>query len=258
MAAQRLPEPSRPCPRHADDEAKGLRLAHASSTISFSVLPVSQGNGGARGRLPRRGHAVTTDKARKAAIRQRMEQTGEPYNVARHAAEGQRASGDSHLIGDDETRRIAEGFLAASPWLGNIQWGEVPPDIFEAYTVAGAGTGAPGTERDVQPSWSVAFADPGGEEKELNHRTVLKGLRELVYGAPPDGPDNLRLLRIRQWFTEPAAERRRLKLDGSDCSRICQQALYEHQVFSTEDDALFGKRIDWFEDQRGEQPEPED
>jgi hypothetical protein len=61
---------------------------------------------------------MTTGKARKAAIRQRMEQTGEPYNVARHAAEGQRASGDSHLIGDDETRRIAEGFLAASPWRG--------------------------------------------------------------------------------------------------------------------------------------------
>ena len=201
---------------------------------------------------------MTTGKARKAAIRQRMEQTGEPYNVARHAAEGQRASGDSHLIGDDETRRIAEGFLAASPWLGNVQWTEVPPSLFEAYSVIRAGIGVPGTERDVRPSWSVAFADPGGEEKELNHRTVLKGLRELVYSAPPDGPDSLRLLRIRQWFTEPAAERRRLKLDGSDCSRICQQALYEHQVFSTEDDALFGKRADWFEDQRGEQPEPED
>jgi hypothetical protein len=77
---------------------------------------------------------MTTGKARKAAIRQRMEQTGEPYNVARHAAEGQRASGDSHLIGDDETRRIAEGFLAASPWLGNVQWTEVPPSLFEAYS----------------------------------------------------------------------------------------------------------------------------
>ena len=88
---------------------------------------------------------------------EKMEQTGEPYNVVRHAAEGQRATGDSHLIGDDETRRVAEGFLAASPWLGNIQWGEVPPSLFEEYTVIDAGTGVPGTERDVQPSWSVTF-----------------------------------------------------------------------------------------------------
>ncbi|MDQ0808765.1 hypothetical protein QFZ63_000479 [Streptomyces sp. B3I7] len=30
-------------------------------------------------------------------------------------------SGD-HLITDDETRQIAEGFLESSPWLGDVTW----------------------------------------------------------------------------------------------------------------------------------------
>ena len=59
--------------------------------------------------------------------------------------------------------------------------------------------------------------------------------------------DGLRLFRMRQWFTEPVAERR--DLGASDSSRICQQALYGRQVFST-GDGLFGKKLDFFEDQR--------
>jgi hypothetical protein len=61
-------------------------------------------------------------------------------------------------------------------------------------------------------------------------------------------------MKIRQWFTEPAAERRKLDLGASDSSRICQQALYGRQVFSTDDDRVFGK-FDLFEGQRATQKE---
>jgi hypothetical protein len=36
---------------------------------------------------------MTQDKARKAATRQRMAETGEPYSVARHAVEDEAAEG---------------------------------------------------------------------------------------------------------------------------------------------------------------------
>lgn len=58
------------------------------------------------------------------------------------------------------------------------------------------------------------------------------------------------MLRIRQWFTEPVAERRKFDLGPSDSSRICQQALYGRQVFSTGDDLFGSKKLDFFEDQR--------
>lgn len=55
---------------------------------------------------------------------------------------------------------------------------------------------------------------------------------------------------MKQWFTEPVAERRRLELGVSDSSRICQQALYGRQIFSTEDDLLGLSQPDFFSDQR--------
>ena len=38
---------------------------------------------------------MTQDKARKAATRQRMAETGEPYSVARHAVEDEAAEGSA-------------------------------------------------------------------------------------------------------------------------------------------------------------------
>ena len=65
---------------------------------------------------------MTENKAKKNDIRQRMAQTGERYNVARRAVETAPGPG-THLIGDEETRRIAESFLtASSSWLGNLTW----------------------------------------------------------------------------------------------------------------------------------------
>jgi hypothetical protein len=99
-------------------------------------------------------------------------------------------------------------------------------------------------------SWSVTFTDPSGQQKTLSHETVLQGVRALVFGEDEPGADGFRLLRNRQWFTEPAAERCKLDLGASDSSRICQQALYGRQVFKTDDDwRAFGK-LDFFEDQR--------
>jgi len=99
-------------------------------------------------------------------------------------------------------------------------------------------------------SWSVTFTDPSGQQKTLSHETVLQGVRALVFGEDGPGADGLRLLRIRQWFTEPAAERRKLDLGVSDSSRICQQALYGRQVFKTDDDSRAFGKLDFFEDQR--------
>jgi len=195
---------------------------------------------------------MTENKAKKNAVRQRMAQTGEPYNVARRSIETAPAP-ESHLIGDDETRRITESFLAASPWLGNVTRQDIAAGPGAEYLAGFDGTFNPEKAElgDGQRwSWSVTFTDPSGQQKTLSHETVLEGIRALVFGENPSGADGVRLLRIRQWFTEPVAERRKLDIGASDSSRICQQALYGRQVFSTEDDLFGSKKLDFFEDQR--------
>lgn len=174
-----------------------------------------------------------------------------PYNVARRATDGPGSAPGSHAIGD-ETRRIAEAFLATSPWLGNVSWGEriIGNDAEYLYDLRGELPHGAEPGEGQRWSWTVTFTDPSGQEQTLGHESVLNGVRELIYGKEPSGVASFRILSIRQWFTEPADERRSLKLTGSDSSRICQQALYGHQVFSTEDDMLGGKRLDFFEDQR--------
>lgn len=193
---------------------------------------------------------MTEDKAKKSAVRQRMAQTGEPYNVARRAVED---TPESHLIGDDETRRIAEAFLDASPWLGNVTRRDIvvgPGAEYLAWTDETFNPEKIELGDGQRWSWSVTFTDPSGQQKTLTHESVLDGVRALVFGEDGTGADVLRLLRIKQWFTELAVERRKLDLGASDSSRICQQALYGRQVFSTEDDRLGLRKLDFFEDQR--------
>lgn len=196
---------------------------------------------------------MTENKAKKNDVRRRMTQSGEPYNVARRAVENVPPP-ESHLIGDEETRRIAETFLTASAsWLGNVTWQDIVAGPDAEYLAGFDGTFDPkkieigGGQRW---SWSVTFTDPSGQQKTLSHETVLQGVRALVFGEDGPGADGLRLLRIRQWFTEPAAERRKLDLGASDSSRICQQALYDRQVFSTDDDHFGFGKPDYFENQR--------
>ncbi len=196
---------------------------------------------------------MTENKAKKNDVRRRMAQTGERYNVARRAVETASGPG-SHLIGDEETRRIAESFLtASSSWLGNVTWQDIVAGPGAGYLAGWDGTFDPEKTElgDGQRwSWSVTFTDPSGQQKTLSHETVLQGVRALVFGEDGPGADGLRLLRIRQWFTEPASERRKLHLGASDSSRICQQALYGRQVFKTDDDRRAFGKLDFFEDQR--------
>jgi hypothetical protein len=195
---------------------------------------------------------MTENKARKNAVRGRMAQTGERYNVARRSIETA-SSPESHLIDDEETRRIAESFLAASPWLGNVTRQDIVAGPGAEYLAGFDGTFNPKKVElgDGQRwSWSVTFTDPSGQQKTLSHESVLEGVRALVFGEDLPGADGVRLLRVRQWFTEPVAERRKLELGASDSSRICQQALYGSQVFSTGDDLFASKKLDFFEDQR--------
>ena len=193
---------------------------------------------------------MTENKAKKNAVRQRMAQTGEPYNVARRSIE---TAPESHLIGDEETRRIAESFLAASPWLGNVTRQAIAVGPGAEYLAGFDGTFNPEKVElgDGQRwSWSVTFTDPSGQQKTLSHESVLEGVRALVFGEDLTGADGVRVLRLKQWFTEPAVERRKIDLGPSDSSRICQQALYGRQVFSTDDDLFASKKLDFFEDQR--------
>lgn len=193
---------------------------------------------------------MTENKAKKNAVRQRMIQAGERYNVARRSIEN---TPESHLIDDEETRHIAEGFLAASGWLGNVTWHDIVAGPDAEYLAGFDGMFNPEKIElgDGQRwSWSVTFTDPSGQQKTLSHESVLEGVRALVFAENLPGADGLRLLRIRQWFTEPTAERRKLDLGPEDSSRICQQALYGHQVFRTHDDLFGSKKLDLFEDQR--------
>jgi hypothetical protein len=196
---------------------------------------------------------MTENKAKKNDVRRRMAHTGERYNVARRSVETASGPG-SHLIRDEETQRIAESFLtASSSWLGNVTWKDIVIGADAEYLAGWDGIFDPETTElsdGDRWSWSVAFTDPSGQQKTLSHETVLQGVRALVFGEDGPGAEGLRRLLIRQWFTEPATERRTLTLGASDSSRICQQALYGRQVFSTDDDhRAFGKP-DYFEDQR--------
>lgn len=145
---------------------------------------------------------------------------------------------DEHVITDEETRRIAEAYLTSSPWLGSAVWGQIVIGPNAEYLADFDGTFDAETKLgdDQRWSWTVTFSDPSGQEQRLNHETVLEGLRGLVYGEVPAGPEGVSRWEIRKWFTKPAEERRAAGLNSSNSSRVCQQALYGRKVFDTEDD----------------------
>ncbi|MEV5140704.1 hypothetical protein AB0K71_22240 [Streptomyces syringium] len=160
--------------------------------------------------------------------------------------------GGEHLISDDETRQFAEGFLTASPWLGDAEWENIVTGPSAGYLAAFDGTfPADAVLTEGQEwSWRVSFSDPTGTKQSLSHETVLKGLSHIVYGDHT-GSEGFRYMRIQQWFTEPTEARRAIQLSSSDHSAICQCALYGKAVFPTrETEKIFGKKLDLFEDQR--------
>ncbi|MFE5957027.1 hypothetical protein [Streptomyces rubiginosohelvolus] len=157
-----------------------------------------------------------------------------------------------HLISDDETRQFAEGFLEASPWLGDAEWENIVTGPNAAHLAGFDGAFAADAElaEGHRWSWRVSFSDPTGTKRSLSHETVLKGLSHIVYGDHT-GSEGFRYMRIRQWFTEPTEARRSIQLSSPDHSAICQCALYGKTVFPTgETEKIFGKKLDLFEDQR--------
>ncbi|WP_217236271.1 hypothetical protein [Streptomyces sp. AC555_RSS877] len=161
-------------------------------------------------------------------------------------------SGD-HLITDDETRQIAEGFLEASPWLGDVTWQRiiVGPAASLLVELREMSSG----EDDELPagnrwSWKVNFSDPSGERTHLTHEKVLKGLNEIVYGDH-EGAKGWGFLKVQQWYVEPTQERQRLTLSTGDKSSICQYGLYGKTVFPTgKESSLGGDKLDFFKEQR--------
>lgn len=94
---------------------------------------------------------------------------------------------------------------------------------------------------------------PQREKEHLNHAKVLEGVRGLIFDDAPEvaTADSFSVSKLKQWFTEPAAERQKLALDAALSSRICQRALYGRKVFPAGDEASWSdKNLDWFEDQR--------
>jgi len=88
VAAHRLPASELPTgPRRGGDEDKGLGLA-----FRLVMRLGGQTRADPPGKKP-----MTSDKARKTAIRQRMAVTGEPYSVARKATEAEPA----HSVPDE-------------------------------------------------------------------------------------------------------------------------------------------------------------
>ncbi|MFJ8696981.1 hypothetical protein [Streptomyces roseolilacinus] len=162
-----------------------------------------------------------------------------------------------HLISDDETRQIAEGFLKAAHWLGDHEWSSIVIGPGAEYHRGFDGV-VPADARlseDQRWSWCVSFTDPAGARKTLSHEVILTGLSRIVYGES-QGSSAFRVFGIKQWFTEPSEARRQLKLSPAEHSLICQRALYDKIVFPTGE--LFGQKPDMFSDQRSSEDTPAD
>jgi hypothetical protein len=90
------------CFRATVRPAPAWRRGQGSATRGHS-RQVTDPMAGRRGQTRREDTIMTEDKARKAAIRERMAETGEPYSVARHAVEnGEPAAGAPHAQVQDE------------------------------------------------------------------------------------------------------------------------------------------------------------
>src|SRR4249920_2881982 len=101
---------------------------------------------GRRGPTRREEMIMTQDKARKAATRQRMAETGEPYSVARHAVQNEaagapdaadEAGGPSYLeqardLADRARRRADEAQEAADQALQRAERAEEAASMTDA------------------------------------------------------------------------------------------------------------------------------
>lgn len=163
-----------------------------------------------------------------------------------------------HLISDDETRQVAEGFLEAAHWLGDHEWDSIVIGPGAEYLAGFDGVVPSDVELSEGQKWSwrVSFTDPTGAPKTLSHETVLNGLSRIVYGEAQES-FAFRDLGIKQWFTEPSETRRQLKLSLVECSLICQRALYDKLVFPTGEE-LFGQKLDMFSSRRSDEGMPTD
>lgn len=173
---------------------------------------------------------------------------------ASHAPSG------SHWITDEETQRIAETFVAASPYLGDIAWSQVPVGENAAYLCGFSGE----PPEDLEPgdplpegcrwSWQLSLTDPSGRDFRLHHGQVVSAITKVVHEGDgrQDSMRAFRLGRIEQWYTEPADSRRALKLGPEAAVTICQIALWDRVAFPYEDEnGPFGTgRMDFFEEQR--------
>ena len=100
---------------------------------------------------------MTTDKARKIAIRRRMAETGEPYSVARHATAGLEAEApDPGFAGPS----------AGSASSAGLSWADLSPDERYARDAAAAGRTPDQVEADTAAFRAQEHADRAQERAD--------------------------------------------------------------------------------------------
>jgi hypothetical protein len=146
-------------PRRGSDEDKGLRLACLSLIRSYPWA-------GRRGQPRREELIMTRNKAQKAAVRQRMAETGEPYSVARRAL--QPGTPDPGEPGPDGVA------TAAAPEAAGSGWTALTPEEQYAREAAAAGVSPAQFEADLAAYRTQEQADQvqraAGEARERADR----------------------------------------------------------------------------------------
>ncbi|WP_428957897.1 hypothetical protein [Streptomyces sp. cg35] len=121
-------------------------------------------------------------------------------------------SESEYAVSSEETRKIAEMFLAGHPYLRH-RWGHHFGDTMWMDFSDEPRKGA---------LWGVEFTDPTGQVAVVDHEVVLSGLRKALYerSSIEDGI-------VVGWMSlKTAAEREAQPLPWWAASRVCQLGLF--------------------------------
>jgi len=123
-------------------------------------------------------------------------------------------SESAYAVTEEETQRLAKGFLAEHPSL-EARWGHHFGDRkWPVYT-------SPEQLSDGA-QWCVTFTDPTGKGFLIDHQVVLDGLRLCLYEE-----SSIEANIISGWVTlKTAQERAENPLPSWGASRICQLGLF--------------------------------
>jgi len=146
---------------------------------------------------------MTTDKARKTAIRQRMAQTGEPYSVARHATAGPAAEAlDPGFAGP------AAGPLSSA----GLSWEDLSPEERYARDAAAAGRAPDQVEAEMAAFRAQEHGDRAQEAARRAREQVSEA--ESAIDAADERAD----------LAREAADQAEERADAAELSRARERA----------------------------------